>query len=157
MEQEYARLEAALAAGQMTPEQFEQALEATMLEVGGRYWMIGANSGKWYSFDGQAWVETPAPEIRQVVVESPAPVPPGAAWTDPVNGTAAPVAAAPAPTRMAPSRKGIAAHQIVFGCGLGCVAPLLIGVGVVAIVRGMMADVYRPGDLGTAFLLAGVS
>lgn len=52
----YARARIELEAGRMTPDQFEQALEAEMIEHQGRWWMLGANSGQWYVHDGRQWI-----------------------------------------------------------------------------------------------------
>ena len=32
----------------------------------GRYWMIGAQTGKWYFFDGRDWVQTDPPSQREM-------------------------------------------------------------------------------------------
>ncbi len=55
VEDEYFRLKGLLAAGRITPEQFEVALkELPFQDAEGRYWMIGADSGNgstfWYNF-----------------------------------------------------------------------------------------------------------
>jgi hypothetical protein len=36
-----------------------------MIEHEGRYWMLGADSGKWYVHDGQTWVEAAPPAASQ--------------------------------------------------------------------------------------------
>jgi hypothetical protein len=43
-------------AGQIPPEQLDQILSSLVFESGGRFWMIGANSGAWYASDGQSWI-----------------------------------------------------------------------------------------------------
>lgn len=57
-EDEYLRLRGQLDVGRITQMQFEAALKDLMvLDTQGRYWMIGADTGKWYVNDGQSWVE----------------------------------------------------------------------------------------------------
>ncbi len=69
VEDEYFRLKGLLAAGRITPEQFEVALkELPFQDAEGRYWMIGADSGKWYLHNGVSWVEAnpfPPPAPRK--------------------------------------------------------------------------------------------
>ncbi|MEW6367952.1 MAG: zinc ribbon domain-containing protein [Acidobacteriota bacterium] len=44
--------------GKLTQEEWEQQLKALMLQdVKGRYWTIGAQTGKWYYYDGTRWAE----------------------------------------------------------------------------------------------------
>lgn len=46
----------------ITREQFDAALKELMVQdADGRYWMIGADSGKWYMHDGKNWVEAQPP------------------------------------------------------------------------------------------------
>ncbi len=62
VEDEYFRLTGQLAVGRMTREQFEAALKNLMIQdAQGRYWMIGAQGGKWFVHDGQRWVEAEPP------------------------------------------------------------------------------------------------
>ncbi|MGB8648444.1 MAG: hypothetical protein WCF84_24625 [Anaerolineae bacterium] len=61
-EDQYYALRGRLAAGWITREQFETALKQLMLQDSqGRYWMIGMESGGWYVYDGQRWVEAVPP------------------------------------------------------------------------------------------------
>lgn len=62
VEDEYFNLKGQVEAGRLTSAQFEQALKAMMVEHDGRYWIIGAKTGKWYAHDGQAWTEALPPE-----------------------------------------------------------------------------------------------
>lgn len=58
-EDSYLRLKGQLAIGRMTREQFDAALKELMVQdAQGRYWMLGADSGKWYVYDGKSWVES---------------------------------------------------------------------------------------------------
>ncbi len=46
----------------ITREQFDAALKELMVQdADGRYWMMGADSGKWYVHDGRNWVEAQPP------------------------------------------------------------------------------------------------
>ena len=49
--------------GAIDSDKFEKAAQSTMVEYGGRYWMIGINSGTWYAYDGKEWRETDAPLV----------------------------------------------------------------------------------------------
>ena len=56
-EDQYYVLKGQLASGRITPEQFNAALQDLIVQdAQSRYWMIGAESGKWYVHDGQNWV-----------------------------------------------------------------------------------------------------
>ncbi len=57
-EDEYFKLKGQATMGRITHEQFEAKLRELMVQdTQGRYWMIGADTGKWYVHNGQAWVE----------------------------------------------------------------------------------------------------
>ena len=64
VENEYQRLKAMVKAGSLAAEQFDAAMKELMIEHGGRYWMIGSQSGKWYSHDGQGWIEAGPPSAN---------------------------------------------------------------------------------------------
>jgi hypothetical protein len=56
VERQYYALKAQLSGGQLSREQFEAALQKLMiLDAQSRYWMMGAETGKWYVYDGQNW------------------------------------------------------------------------------------------------------
>jgi hypothetical protein len=60
--EKFFQLKGQLSTGRITQEQFDAALKDLMVQdEQGRYWMIGADSGKWYLHDGQRWVETQPP------------------------------------------------------------------------------------------------
>ena len=62
VERDYSALKAQLTAAQMTREQFEAALQKLMVQDdSGRYWMMGAESGRWYVYDNQKWVQADPP------------------------------------------------------------------------------------------------
>jgi uncharacterized RDD family membrane protein YckC len=73
-EREFFALKGQLAAGRITQSGFDAAIKELMLQdVQGRYWMLGADSGKWYVYDGQAWVQAvpPLSEVGQATRPGP--------------------------------------------------------------------------------------
>lgn len=57
-EERYYALRGKFAAGRLDAEQFDAALRELMVEdAEGRTWMLGANSARWYFYDGAQWVE----------------------------------------------------------------------------------------------------
>ncbi|MEU5853490.1 RDD family protein [Saccharopolyspora shandongensis] len=62
-EAEYAALKQQVAAGRISAAQFEAALLETMVEHEDRFWMLGANSGRWYVHDGTAWTQAQPPTV----------------------------------------------------------------------------------------------
>ncbi len=57
-EEEYFKLRGQFDTGRITQEQFDEKLRELMIQdANGRYWMIGADSGKWYFYDGAKWVQ----------------------------------------------------------------------------------------------------
>lgn len=61
-EEKFYLLKGQLATGRITQEQFDAELKNLMLQdAQGSYWMIGADTGKWYIHDGQRWVEAQPP------------------------------------------------------------------------------------------------
>ena len=63
VEEEYFALKGKLSANRITAEQFDAALKELMFEHDGRYWIIGASSGKWYAHDNGKWVEAVPPSV----------------------------------------------------------------------------------------------
>ncbi|MEX2458509.1 MAG: hypothetical protein WD770_05945 [Actinomycetota bacterium] len=61
VEAQFATFRAQKEAGQLSAAQLDQILTALTFESGGRYWMIGANTGQWYASAGDAWVATVPP------------------------------------------------------------------------------------------------
>lgn len=56
---EHGRLQGELAAGRVSHQQFEAAINAIRVQdQNGRYWMLGAYDGIWYYYDGRSWVRT---------------------------------------------------------------------------------------------------
>jgi hypothetical protein len=65
VEDEYFRLKGLLAAGRVTQEQFDAALKELMIQdAQGRWWMIGADGGKWSVHDGSTWAEADPAAIQ---------------------------------------------------------------------------------------------
>ncbi len=94
--------------GRITQEQFDDKLRDLMIQdEQGRYWMLGADSGKWYYYDGANWVpgEPPidaAPAADAAAVA--AAVPPASSAPAPVDTPAA-TGVAPKPTPPVPPQK----------------------------------------------------
>jgi hypothetical protein len=86
-EDQYFSLKGKLASGRIAREQFDAALKELMVQdAQGRWWMLGADSGKWHVHDGQTWVEAQPPQSevdrmpappRSEVDRMPAPPPRG--------------------------------------------------------------------------------
>jgi hypothetical protein len=56
---EHGWLQGELAAGRISHQQFEAAINAMRVQdQNGRYWMLGAYDGTWYYYDGRSWVRT---------------------------------------------------------------------------------------------------
>lgn len=66
VENEYHRLIGMVKARSMPAEEFDATMKELMIEHGGRYWIIGAQSGKWYAHDGQSWTEAEPPSANKV-------------------------------------------------------------------------------------------
>jgi len=60
----------------LTDDQLADALLNLLVEHEGRYWSIGANTGKWYVNDGSNWVEAEPPDVPSAPVQSKTPVTP---------------------------------------------------------------------------------
>lgn len=56
-EQEYGRLRNALAAGQITMQQYQSYVRQLVVkDARGHTWMLGESDGLWYMYDGRSWV-----------------------------------------------------------------------------------------------------
>jgi LysM repeat protein len=66
LQRQYDELREQFDAGEMSEEEFKDQLEGLQLkDEQGRYWTIGALTGKWYRYDGRRWVqETPIPMTK---------------------------------------------------------------------------------------------
>jgi hypothetical protein len=145
VELEHARLKEEVAAGRMTEEAFERALDGLTIEAGGRFWALGANSGKWYASDGDRWTEAQPPSIAEPT-SVPVQAPPHAVQANPPAGVP------PAPP--ASFAKGVKPQQWILGCGIGCLAPLLL-VGGIAQILWARSD-YGSTQFGTLAVCFGV-
>ncbi len=95
-EQAYVRLRQEYDSGALAPDQFKAAVESQIVDYGGRYWMLGVNSGRWYAHDGGAWHEADPPEAatpgtRDAATEAGGP--------EPLSSAPATQAGAPLPQR----------------------------------------------------------
>lgn len=79
LEKQFYELKGKLDVGVITEEEFKTAVSKLRFQdESGHWWMIGAQSGKWYSFDGVRWIpgtpprEIPAP-TPEPKIETPAP------------------------------------------------------------------------------------
>ncbi len=69
---DYFVLRGQLETGRVTREQFDAALKQLMIQdAQGRFWMLGADSGRWYVHDGQNWVEAQPPSAGGYVPPPP--------------------------------------------------------------------------------------
>lgn len=65
VEDEYFRLKGKLALGHITRDELKAALKELMVEdAEGRYWSIGADSGKWHVYENKSWVEGDPAGVR---------------------------------------------------------------------------------------------
>lgn len=119
-EDAYFKLRGQFDTGRITQEQFDEKLRELMVQdAQGRYWMLGADSGKWYVYDGLNWV-------RGDPLDGAA-----AMFVPPLQTPASPATAAPAPANTASiAPRPSAAPETRRGFPL---APLLIGVAIVAL------------------------
>ena len=150
VELELARLKEEVAAGKITADAFARAIESQTLEAGGRFWALGVNTGKWYVSDGDTWTEAPPP---QVVEPSNVPAPPPVAPAHP-HLPPQPRPAAAVPPTVPSTGKGTRPQQWILGCGMGCLAPLLILGGIAHIV--WSRSNYTSTQFGSAGVCFGV-
>ncbi len=98
MERRFFELKGKLDVGAITDPEFKTEVEKLKLQdADGRWWMLGAQSGKWYSFDGARWLPGKRP------VEPPPPPPPPPPATVPVALEPPPVPAPSAAQEIAPA------------------------------------------------------
>src|SRR5581483_9490827 len=103
VEDEYFKLRGQFDTGRLTQDQFDEKLRELMVQDDkGRYWMLGADSGKWYYYDGTKWVTgdpytgtaAPATMAETTVGGTPAP----ASSPQTASPRRAPVSTPPAPS-----------------------------------------------------------
>src|SRR5574337_1205416 len=96
IERRYRELKAKLDAGEITSEQFKSEIEQQRYQdAQQRWWMIGAQSGKWYMFDGIRWI--PGQPPVEVSTPPPSVSEPGPAIPSVLERDRAPAQAAPVP------------------------------------------------------------
>lgn len=80
VEDRFAELKSKLDAGELDERAFEAELrKLQVLDEQGRYWMIGAQSGLWYYYDGTQWIQSEPPEEAvPAPTKAPPPKPPSA-------------------------------------------------------------------------------
>jgi tetratricopeptide (TPR) repeat protein len=105
MERRYFELKGKLAVGAISEEEFKSELERLRFQdTQGRWWMIGAQSGKWYFYDGARWLVGQPAEARAA---EPPPAP------EPVTAPMPPMPGVP-PTvempRVAPAPRAVQAY-----------------------------------------------
>src|SRR6478672_2265525 len=61
VQDEYEQLRARLDAGKISAAAMKTALESLLVEHDGAYWSIGAQTGRWYRYDGAGWAEATPP------------------------------------------------------------------------------------------------
>lgn len=67
IEQTYVELRAALEEGELDAEAFQAEVDQLRLQDDyGRYWMIGAQSGNWYYYDGTDWIQADPTEAASL-------------------------------------------------------------------------------------------
>jgi len=66
IEKEFHKLKDKYTKGIIDREEFRKELEKLMLrDEEGKYWMIGIQTGKWYYYDGEKWVQSPPPYEKE--------------------------------------------------------------------------------------------
>jgi hypothetical protein len=136
LQRQYDELREQFDAGEMSEEEFKDKLEGLQLkDEQGRYWTIGALTGKWYRYDGRRWVqETPIPMTKHQG-----------------RGVPEPVSARAARREAGPSVPG----WLYTGCGGLLVLVVVAGliVGAVTLLRGRDEAI---GQVATPTLSSGV-
>src|SRR5919199_6975133 len=67
MESRFFELKGKLAVGQLAEDEFKRELEKLRFQdQQGRWWMIGAQTGRWYYYDGARWLigQPPDPNLQ---------------------------------------------------------------------------------------------
>lgn len=66
VEEEFGLLKKEFRLGNITRREFIERLKKLRLKDGeGRFWMIGAQSGKWYYYDGENWIQSHPPSLEE--------------------------------------------------------------------------------------------
>ncbi len=127
-EDQYFKLRGQFDTGRLTQEQFDEKLRELMIhDAQGRYWMLGADSGKWYYYDGAKWVQgepyvgAAAASVAAPIVAPPSTSPDMAPPLTPLTANP-PVSTA---YTTAPARGGLPIVPIIIGVAL--IALAIIG------------------------------
>jgi len=132
-EQRFAELRTRYRAGELDDAAYDAALQKLIVEdSSGGYWMLGADSGEWYWYDGQQWVRRDPPPA-EVAVERPQ------VWPAPPPTVPPLVPVAP------PARKGLPWKWVAVGCG-GLLVVTAVVVSVLA-VAGLLPGASAPPEL----------
>lgn len=156
-EDEFYRLKGLLASGRLTPQQFNAELKAAMVrDAQGRYWTFAGENGKWFTYQGNTWVEAnPYPNLAPSSPgpsESPLPRPANLPEqvAQPASPSAPPIPTAPQqtpPVASTPPKSGR-------GCG-GCLLWGCLGLILVILILGVGGYLaFRSGALTPANLLS---
>jgi hypothetical protein len=105
-------------AGKINAEQFENSANLLVVsDPAGTLWQIGVRTGKWYRYDGKAWVEDTPAALR--ATEQPR-------WVQPPEGAVPPAYYAAAPPRSGPKWGRIFMILGLVGLGLTAICCLVI-------------------------------
>jgi tetratricopeptide (TPR) repeat protein/Tol biopolymer transport system component len=159
IERRFHELEKKLKTGAISGAEFEAEVKKLQFQDDtGRYWMIGAQSGKWYFYDGSQWVPGEPPRATKPHPGSLCPscgqhIEPGAVFCGncgyrmeaaPLTIPATPMAPMP-PRGVTPQAKGGIPGWALIGCGALVVIGVLAGILVVLLTsRGNLAFLRRP-------------
>jgi len=138
---------------EMGESEFVTALEKLVVEDGGVYWMIGADSGEWYRHDGEEWVRAEPPQAQTApqIQTTRKPVPAGQA------GQQEPRSPMPPPQKKESSFPWM--WMVIGGGLLGVtilVAGLFLGRDIFKSFNGATMSIDTPGeDFGVGTLPAG--
>jgi len=65
-ERQFLELKNLYHSGELEKSKFESELEELVFEdESGTYWMLGTDSGEWYRYDGQEWIQTDPPLLDE--------------------------------------------------------------------------------------------
>jgi hypothetical protein len=129
VEKRFQELKNRLEAGPIDEEEFEAELRKLyVVDADGRYWMIGAQTGQWYHYDGTQWVQAAHPEeemrpTTETPQPRPAPVPSDA---QPTEAAAAPPGKREIPGLLIPVVIGLVALCCILGLGSVVVSELVL-------------------------------
>ena len=159
IERRFHILQERLKTGAISQAEFEaEANELQFQDDTGRYWMIGAQSGRWYFYDGSQWVPAEPPRSAQPRLGSLCsncgqPMEPGAVFCGncghrmedaPPTISAARVAPMPS-TDLTPQTGGGIPSWVLIGCAALVVIGILAGILVVLLVgKDRLAFLQRP-------------